>query len=387
MGSDPEQEYFADGVTESLITDLSRISGSFVIARNTAFTFKGKAVDVKQVGRELNVRYVLEGSVQRSGSRCRVNVQLIDSELGHHLWAERFDKPVADLFDMQDEIVSRLANTLGAQLVEAEARRAERSPDPDSMDLFFQGRACFNKGLTPELMQQAHAFFQRALTLDPGNIQAMHGLGMVDATVGAADMADDRLARFADAEISLTRVLSLAPNHPMAHVHLGLVLMLTKRPAQGIAQCEQALALDPNSAGAHGLIGYAKYLLGRGGETEDHIREAFRLSPRDTIAHVWMLWAGLGKAQLNAGSEAAAWMRRGLEVNPNFSVAHFHLAAELALLGEIDAARAAVQRGFTLDPTFTIQRFRAGSASEDPVYLAGRERGYEGLRIAGIPEG
>jgi tetratricopeptide (TPR) repeat protein len=163
--------------------------------------------------------------------------------------------------------------------------------------------------------------------------------------------------------------------------------MLTKRPAQGIAQCEQALALDPNSAGAHGLIGYAKYLLGRGGETEDHIREAFRLSPRDTIAHVWMLWAGLGKAQLNAGSEAAAWMRRGLEVNPNFSVAHFHLAAELALLGEIDAARAAVQRGFTLDPTFTIQRFRAGSASEDPVYLAGRERSYEGLRIAGIPEG
>ena len=137
IGGDPEQEYFVDGVTESLTTDLSRISGSFVIARNTAFTFKGKAVDVKQVGRELNVRYVLEGSVQRGGNRLRVNVQLIDAETGNHLWAERFDKPVADLFDMQDEIVSRLANTLDAQLIAAEARRAERSLHPRCDGLVF----------------------------------------------------------------------------------------------------------------------------------------------------------------------------------------------------------------------------------------------------------
>ena len=123
IGGDPEQDYFVDGVTESLTTDLSRIGGSFVIARNTAFTFKGKAVDVKQIGRELNVRYVLEGSVQRGGNRLRVNVQLIDAETGNHLWAERFDKPIADLFDMQDEIVSRLANALDAQLIAAEARR------------------------------------------------------------------------------------------------------------------------------------------------------------------------------------------------------------------------------------------------------------------------
>ncbi|MDB5618336.1 MAG: adenylate cyclase 3 [Tardiphaga sp.] len=386
IGGDPEQDYFADGVTESLTTDLSRISGSFVIACNTAFTFKGKAVDVKQVGRELNIRYLLEGSVQRSGNRLRVNVQLVDAGTGNHLWAERFDKPVADLFDMQDEIVSRLANTLDAQLIAAEARRAEHSPNPDSMDLFFQGRAWFNKGLTPELMTQAQTFFQRALTLDPGNIDAMLGLAMVDGAVGAADMTDNRLARFADAETTLSKVLSLAPNSPVAHLHLGLVFMLTKRPAQGIAECEQALALDRNSAGTHGLIGYAKYLLGRGGETEHHINEAFRLSPRDTIAHVWMLWAGLGKAQLNAGTEAVAWMHRGLEANRNFSAAHFHLAAELALLGELDQARAAVQAGLALDPSFTIRRFRAGTATDDAIYLAGRERNYEGLRMAGVPE-
>jgi TolB-like protein len=149
MSDDPEQEYFVDGVTESLTTDLSRISGSFVIGRNTAFTYRGKPVTLKQIGRELNVRYVLEGSVQRGANKMRVSVQLIDAESGDHLWAERFDKPLADLFDMQDEIVARLANALDSQLVVAEARRAERAPNPDSMDLWFQGRSWWNKGITP----------------------------------------------------------------------------------------------------------------------------------------------------------------------------------------------------------------------------------------------
>jgi adenylate cyclase len=171
IGGDPEQEYFVDGVTESLTTDLSRISGSFVIGRNTAFTYKGKHVDLKQIGRELNVRYVLEGSVQRGGNRMRVNVQLIDAETGNHLWAERFDKPLADLFDMQDEIVARLASQLGTQLIEAEARRAQQALLPDSMDLYFQGRASINKGPTRENLAHARGFYERSLALDPGNIE------------------------------------------------------------------------------------------------------------------------------------------------------------------------------------------------------------------------
>ena len=150
-----------------------------MIARNTAFTFKGKAIDVKKLGRELNVRYVLEGSVQRGGNRLRVNVQLIDAETGNHLWAERFDKPVADLFDMQDEIVSRLANALDAQLVAVEALRAERSLRPDCLDLVFQGRAWLNKGLIPDYMIKARGYFEQALTMDPGNVDAMVGLAMV----------------------------------------------------------------------------------------------------------------------------------------------------------------------------------------------------------------
>ena len=173
IGGDPEQEHFVDGVTESLTTDLSRIRGAVVIARNTAFTYKGKAVDVKTIGRELNVRYVLEGSVQRGGARMRVNVQLIDAETGNHLWAERFDKPLADLFDMQDEIVARLANALNAQLIAAEARRAEQAPNPDSMDLYFQGLAWYNKGQAPDTLAQARSFFDRALAADPDNVDAL----------------------------------------------------------------------------------------------------------------------------------------------------------------------------------------------------------------------
>src|SRR5882762_9270336 len=182
IGGDPEQDYFVDGVTESLTTDLSRIAGAFVIARNTAFTFKGKPVDVKKLGRDLNVRYVLEGSVQRGGNRLRVNVQLIDAETGKHLWAERFDKPMADLFDMQDEIVSRLANALNAELVAAEARWAERLLHPDATDLYFQGMAYTYKGLTNEYLAQARGFFERALALDLDHIQALVGSAGVDFT-------------------------------------------------------------------------------------------------------------------------------------------------------------------------------------------------------------
>jgi TolB-like protein/class 3 adenylate cyclase len=231
IGGDPEQDYFVDGVTESLTTDLSRISGAFVIGRHTAFTYKGKAVDLKQIGRVLNVRYVLEGSVQRSGNRLRVNVQLIDAETGNHLWAERFGKPVADLFDMQDEIVSRLANTLNAQLIEVEARRAERSPHPDALDLCFQGKAYANKGRTSEYLAQARSFFERALALGPENIEALVGIAKADTLSGVVLGTDDRVARLAAAEATLTKALSLAPNHASAHHWLGFVQIQTiERP-------------------------------------------------------------------------------------------------------------------------------------------------------------
>jgi TolB-like protein len=387
MGGDPEQDYFVDGVTESLTTDLSRIGGAFVIARNTAFTFKGNAIDVKQIGREFNVRYVLEGSVQRGGNRLRVNVQLIAAETGNHLWAERFEKPVADLFDMQDEIVSRLANQLNAQLIAVEARRAERSPHPDATDLCFQGAAWLNRGRTPEHVAQARGFFERTLALEPGNVEALVGTALVNVATVNNYLTDDRIEHLTTAEAAVTKALSLAPNHPMAHNVLGIVQLFTDRAAQGIATCERALALDRNLAWAHGNIGFGKVCLGRGGETEAHIEQALRLSPRDTYVYVWTLFVGLAKFWLGADAEAIVWLRRSIEANRNYPFAHFLLAAALARVGELDEARASAQAGLAINPSFSIRRYRTNTPCNHPAYLAGRERVYEGLRMAGVPEG
>jgi TolB-like protein/class 3 adenylate cyclase len=387
IGGDPEQEYFVDGVTESLTTDLSRITGSFVIARNTAFTYKGKPIDVKQIGRELNVRYVLEGSVQRGGNRMRVNVQLVDAESATHLWAERFDRPMADLLDMQDEVVAQLANVLSAQLTAVEARRAEQSLHPDSMDLYFQGLAWFYKGPTSENLARARGFFERALALDPGNVDALVWIATADIVSGPALFSVDRAARLAAAEAAASKALSLAPDHAAAHWSMGAVKNFTNHTSEAIAEFERALVLDRNNAVAHGHIGLAKIFFGRAEETEAHIQEALRLSPRDPLAYTWAVFAGMAKLHLGKDEEAAAWLRRSIEFNRNYSTAHFYLAASLAQRGKLDDARAVAAVGFTLDPTFTIRRFRDSGSSDNPVYLAGRERAIEGLRKAGIPEG
>ena len=387
LSGDPGQDYFVDGVVESLTTDLSRISGSFVIARNTAFSYKNKSIDVRQVGRDLNVRYVLEGSVQRGGSRLRINVQLIDAETGKHLWAERFDRPVTDLFEMQDEIVSRLANALNVQLIAVEARRSQRSLHRDALDLNFQGAASIYRGMTPANMAEARSFFQQALALDPGNVDAMVGTAIVDVTVGGTFMTEDAKTLLASGEASAIKALSLAPDHVLAHMILGAVQIATNRAMQGIAECEQALALDRNLAVAHGLMGWAKYMIGRGEETEAHVLEALRLSPRDPFAFRWMMY--VGSAKMHAGADAAAvvWLRRGIEANRNFAPGHFYLAAALALSGEQAEAQAAVKSGLALNPGFTVRRYRSGTQSDHPSYLAGRERLYRGMRMAGVPEG
>ena len=214
----------------------------------------------------------------------RVNVQLIDAETGNHLWAERFDKPLADLFDMQDEIVARLAGALNAQLIAAEARRAEQAPSPNSMDLYFQGLAWFNKGMTPDYVAQARSFFDRALSADPDNVDALIGSARVDELEGALCFAPDPMTAFVAAEAKLTKALSSVPDHAYGHMVLGLVEIFTKRAAQGIAECEHALELHRNLAFAHSTIGLGKILIGHAEETEAHVAEALRLSPRDTMA-------------------------------------------------------------------------------------------------------
>jgi len=383
LSNDPSQGYFADGVTENLTTDLSRIRGSFVIARNTAFTFKGKNVDAREIGKELGVRYVLEGSVQRDAGRMRVNVQLIDAETGNHLWADRFDKPAADLFEMQDEIVARLANQLGAELIAAEARRAQQAPNPDSMDLYFQGLASINRGINPEKMAQARGLFERALALDPDNLDALLGVGRVDYGVGGAYLSNDRDARLAAAETTIAKVLSsLRPNDALAHEIMGGILNQTGRSDQGIAELERALALDPNLATAHGMIGLAKIFIGHSEETEAQETEALRLSPRDSFAWLWLHFAGAAKVSLAANEEAVALFRRSIENNRTIPLTHFFLAATLANLGKLEEARAEAKAGLALDPNFSIRRFRGKGENNNPT----GERIMEGMRKAGVSE-
>jgi tetratricopeptide (TPR) repeat protein len=269
----------------------------------------------------------------------------------------------------------------------AEARRAERTLHPDAMDLYFQGWACLNKGPAPQHIARARGFFDRALALDPDNIEALVGAAIVDAQTANILFTDDRTERLAAAEAAAIKALSLAPNHASANRVLGMVQMYTNRAALGIAQCERALALDRNLADAHGYIGMAKYFIGRGAETEGHIQEALRLSPRDIRAYIWMMWAGVAKLWQGADADAVFWLRQCIENNRNYALAHFYLAAALAQLGELDEARAAAQAGLALLPNFTIRRYRASTACNHPAYLAGRERTYEGLRLAGVPEG
>ena len=385
LGVDLEHEMFVDGVTESLTTDLSRLNNAVVVSRNTASTYKGKSVDAKQIGRDLNVRYVLEGSIQRGGSRMRINVQLIDAITGNHLWADRFDKPMADLFDMQDEIVSKLANELRPELIAAEAKRAENVADPDSMDLYFQGVQQFNKGGVANI-EAARGYFERAVALDPTNIDALVGAARADVLVGAIFTTEHRAERLAAAEALLIKGISIAPRNYWAHMWLGFIQIQTNRASRAIGELEQALSLNRNLGAAHAWIGQAKITMGRAEEAEAHVDQAFRLSPSDAVAFIWTHIRGLAKLHLGADEEAVALFRRSVDASRNYPLSHFYMAAALAHLGRLAEAQAEVKAGLSLAPNYSINRFVSMAESDNPTYLKQRERILEGLRKAGVPE-
>ena len=346
-----------------------------MIARNTAFTYKGKPLDAKMIGGELNVRYVLEGSVQRGGNRMRVNVQLIAAETGNHLWAERFDKPLADLFDMQDEIVARLAGALDAQLVAAEARRAEQGPTPDSMDLYFQGMAWFNKGLNPDNLTQASSFFDRALAVDPGNVDALIGSARVDVGARASVFVTNSAAAFFAAEAKASRVLSLVTDHARGHMVLGVVYIYTKRAARGIAECEHALALDRNLAQAHTISGWVRFLSAVWKKQKLTLSRR-RLSPRDTMAYSWMSYAGIAKNYLGLYDQAIPWFRRAIETNRNAS--HPHFVWESRSRYWVDWTRRVPQPRL-------VSRSTRPSPSRAGARLVGDERRSDASRPVGAP--
>ena len=266
---------FADGITESLTTDLSRIPEAFVIARATAFSYKEKAMDRRQRGRGLGVRYVLEGSIQGGADRVRINAQLLDAETGAHLWAERFDKPRADLLDMQDEITSRVARMVDVKRVAAESRRAERRPGQgDAIDLVLRGRAILNEDVSVAAARKARGFFEDALGLDTRSVAALCGLADAHTWEVNMYMSDDRAEQIRIAEAAALQALGLAPGSAAVHCSYGTVLWAMGQADRALREFELAITLDRNLAVAHAYSGWMKFYLGRFGETEAHVAEA-----------------------------------------------------------------------------------------------------------------
>ena len=388
LGGDREQDYFADGVTESLTTDLSRIPDAFVIGRNTAFSYKGKAIDARKIGRDLGVRYVMDGSVQRGEDSVRVNAQLIDAETGAQVWAERFDKPRGDLLGMQDEVTARLARMVGIELVAAEGRRAtrERSENWDAMDLALRGGAVWNQPLSLSRVREARRLFEAALDLDDQNVAAL--LGLADAHIEEVVIfaSVNRAEQIAAADRAVSKALALMPESAAVHFTQGTLLFAMRMPEQALREFELAISLDRNLAKAHVYAGLMKLCLGRARETESHVAQAVRLSPRDPFLAHWQFVVGLADLYLGRNIRSVNRLRSSVQLNPNWHLSHFVLAGALALAGLLAEAAATCAVARRLGPEFTIGKFRTEAVGDNPVYLSQRERLCDGLLMAGVPE-
>ena len=355
LSGDPSQDYFADGITENLTTDLSRIRNSFVIARNTAFTFKGKNIDIKEISKELGVRYVLEGSVQRDQNHVRVNAQLIDGETGAHLWADRFEESITDLFKLQDQVVARLANTLGYELVKAEAQRSTHSTNPDAIDLTMRGWAAIWQPPTKESIASARDYFERAIKIDPQNAEAMVGLAYARLRAnyyGWSTGAENKPA--AQLEL-LAKAIEINPGYAFAYYVKSIVLWLTKEYPEALAAAETEVALDPNSAYGYAAIGRVEALLGRCEQSIAHIKQAFALSPRDPSAAsgtcTWALpnFAGVGLTRRSSNLSVPSYS--GYPTYITYAV----LAGAEAAKGNDAEAKLALAEARRLFPQLTIK--------------------------------
>jgi adenylate cyclase len=378
LSGDPSQDYFADGITENLTTDLSRIRDSFVIARNTAFTFKGKNIDTKEIGRELGVRYVLEGSVQRDQNHVRVNAQLIDGETGAHLWAERFEENLADLFKLQDQVVARLANALGYELVKAEANKGARSTNPDAVDLTMRGWALVWLPPVKERYVSARDFFERALKLDPQNAEAMVGLAYArigTSLYGWSTAQGDTPA--AQMEL-ITNALAINPSFALGYYVKSIALFLEKQYSEAVEAGRGGTTVDPNSAFSFFAMGRAEWPLGRCEEAIEHIKQSFRLSPRDPMRGVWHMNIGLSELCRGRVNAAIEEIRRAIDEGYRPFLPYVFLAAASALSGNGADAKTALAEARRLNPQLTIKWFKEAAVST-PMIL-------EGLRKAGLPE-
>jgi TolB-like protein/class 3 adenylate cyclase/Tfp pilus assembly protein PilF len=391
LSKNPDQDYFADGITDDLTTDLSRISGSFVIARNTAFTYKGKPVNVKQIGRELGVRYVIEGSVRRAGDQIQVNVQLIDAESGAHVWADRFDTNRADLAEAQSEITGRLARTLNLELVEAAGRRIEqeKAADPDARDLVMRGWAWWYRQASPANREEARRNFERALEIDPTSVDAGIGIAIVLVANLPSGWSNAFQRDGSRAEQLLLEALGRDPNNSLAHTAMGQLRRVQNRLPESRIECETAIALDRNNALAIYRLGTALMWLGQPDAGIPYIEKAIRLNPHDPNIEGYYWGLGMSHLLLGHVDEAIDFFTRARAANPNTYYVHFELAGALGLKGDLEEARASLAESLKLKPEInSLATLRAYVPwLTNPKGWALREKTANiGLRRAGLPD-
>jgi adenylate cyclase len=387
---DPAQEYFAEGITEDLTTDLSRIPGSFVIAPATAFTYKGKAIDVRQVGRDLSVRYALQGNARRIDDTVRINAQLVDTSNASQLWAERFDGGVAQLAIVQDQVTRRIAAALKVVFIDAESHRVlrERPSEPDAVDFTMRGSALLNKPASRESTQHARELFEAALGISPNHLPALNGLAQTMLVQWEStwypQSGDEHLEEL---DHVVNRAIAVKADNALAiYLHGYVLKRLRKDLSQALAAFEHAIGIDPNLAVAHNYIGQLQVFLGRSNEAAQHTLKAIRLSPHDPQLALWYYQLAVTYIHDQRDHEAVEWARRGVQVNPNVRYVYRILAAALALSGRLDEARAVAAEMLRRYPKETVSSFLKREPWPDARYRVGQNREITGMRMAGIPE-
>jgi predicted ATPase/TolB-like protein/Flp pilus assembly protein TadD len=395
LSGDVNVDYLVDGIVDSLITDLSsRLLGSFVISRSTAFTYKGRSVAIRQVGQELGVRYVLEGSVLADPDRVRVNVQLIDAETDEHLWAERFDKERRDILHVQDEIVGRLSRSIGFELVRTEAARpGSNSGGSDAVDMVMRARALVNDVKRKENAEAAIDLFRQALELDPACVNAMVGIALARIyQVINLYRLEGRDALLDEAEDMVTRAMALSPDHFAMLKARGLLLRARGRFPEAIVATEALIARNPGEPTAYKEMGLNKLYLGATREAVEWFRRADDIAPRDPERWTWLQGLGRALMQLGHDAEAVDALCQAMDGNPGYLRGKAMLAAAEALAGNSESAKLYLVEYAATEPDMTVRRFAEQRSSVPPdavsaTYRRESERILDGLRRAGMPDG
>jgi adenylate cyclase len=382
MSGDPDQEYFSDGVVEEITTALARMHWLFVIARNSSFTYKGRAVDVKQVGRELGVRYVLEGSVRRSGSRVRVTAQLIEADTGHHLVAETYDRELADLFELQDEIATTIAGAIEPEMLKYERNRIASQPrhDQDAYELFQRGQWHHYRHTKADNIE-AQSYFRRALSITPEYPQAMAALGVAVCNAAFLNWSDDPECCYREAFELAQRAITLEPRDPAAHFVMGLVCIWTSRFDRSVVEMKEAIRLNPSFALAHCALAQTYVYAGHPEEAIPIAEKGFRLSPNDPRLHISLPALAAAHYQLRHYEQAVEIGYRAWGLNRNYPAGLRYVVAGLAQLGRIEEAQAALADLKGLDTNLSFVEGLMKRLYKD---RAGAEHILEGLRKAGF---